>query len=244
MENWIKHELFHSNNEVSWWHDMTHDNMSSHDIRHMTSRHDFMNIKFDIWLLLYVAVSESERWFYLCFCFRSRNTFLLSPIGWPSRMHSRVTLKLKVTSWSTWPLLSLLVFVLPRWFFLFRKDFRSGNSFQLSPFAWPSRLTLKLNVTSWSTWHMSFLPVFVLPQRFFCFVGFLGQIIHSNYCHSRDFYIWPWNSGSRHGLRDFCYFWALVCVIRQWFFVLSGFQVEEFFLTIATCLPITCDFET
>ena len=36
MENWIKHELFHSNNEVSWWHVMTHDNMSSHDIRHMT----------------------------------------------------------------------------------------------------------------------------------------------------------------------------------------------------------------
>ena len=67
MENWIKHELFHSNNEVSWWHDMTHDNMSSHDIRHMTSRHDFISIKFDIWLLLYVAVSELERWFYFCF---------------------------------------------------------------------------------------------------------------------------------------------------------------------------------
>ena len=47
---------------------------------------------------------------------------------------------------------------------LFRKDFRSGNSFQLSPFAWPPFLTLKLDVTSWSTRHMSFLPVFVLPQ--------------------------------------------------------------------------------
>ena len=34
---------------------------------------------------------------------------------------------------------------------LFRKDFRSGNSFQLSPFAWPPCLTLKLNVTPWST---------------------------------------------------------------------------------------------
>ena len=39
-------------------------------------------------------------------------------------------------------------------FLLFLKDFRSGNSFQLSPFVWPSRLTLKLNVTSWSTWHV------------------------------------------------------------------------------------------
>ena len=37
MENWIKHELLHLKNEISWWHDMTHDNMSSHDIRHMTS---------------------------------------------------------------------------------------------------------------------------------------------------------------------------------------------------------------
>ena len=67
MENWIKHELFHLNNEISWWHDMTHDNMSSHDIRHMTSRHDLISIKFDIWLLLYVAVRELERWFYFCF---------------------------------------------------------------------------------------------------------------------------------------------------------------------------------
>ena len=67
MENWIKHELFHLNNEISWWYDMTHDNMSSHDIRHMTSRHDFISIKFDIWLLLYAAVSELERWFYFCF---------------------------------------------------------------------------------------------------------------------------------------------------------------------------------
>ena len=50
---------------------------------------------------------------------------------------------------------------------LFRKDFRSGNSFQLSPFAWPPCLT-----------------------------------------------------------------------------VLSGFQVKEFILTIATCVTITCDLET
>ena len=67
MENWIKHELFHLNNEISWWHDMTHDNMSSLEIRHMTSRHDFIGIKFDILLFLYVAVSELERWFYFCF---------------------------------------------------------------------------------------------------------------------------------------------------------------------------------
>ena len=66
--------------------------------------------------------------------FRSRKSFQLLSIAWPSR----VTLKLMVTSWSTWLLLSLLVFVLP-WLnvFLFRKIFRSRNSFQLLPIAWP-----------------------------------------------------------------------------------------------------------
>ena len=66
MENWITHALFHLNNETSWWNDMTHDNMSSHGIRHMTWRRDFISIKFYIWLLLYVAGSELERWFYFC----------------------------------------------------------------------------------------------------------------------------------------------------------------------------------
>ena len=95
---------------------------------------------------------------------------------------------------------------------LFRKDFRSENSFQLSPFAWSPCLTLKLNVTSWSTWHMSFLPVFVLPQWFFFrFVRFLGQGIHSNYCHSHDSYVWLWNSRSCHGLREICYLGTCMC---------------------------------
>jgi len=30
---------------------MTHDNMSSHDIRHMTSRYDFVSMKFDIFYM-------------------------------------------------------------------------------------------------------------------------------------------------------------------------------------------------
>ena len=67
MENWIKHELYHLNNKILWWHDVTHDNMSSHDIRDLTSRNDFISTKLDIWLLLYVAASELERWFCLCF---------------------------------------------------------------------------------------------------------------------------------------------------------------------------------
>ena len=70
METWMKHDLYHLNNEVLWWHDLIHDNMSSRDIRDirdMTSRHDFISTKFYIWLLLYVAVSELKRWFYYCF---------------------------------------------------------------------------------------------------------------------------------------------------------------------------------
>ena len=99
MENWIKHEFKHYlKNEILWWHGVIHDNMSSYDISDMTSRHDFptaMN------LLLFHKV------------FRSRNSFLLLPPAWLLRM----TMKLKVTSWSTWRLLFLLVCVLPRWIF-------------------------------------------------------------------------------------------------------------------------------
>ena len=46
--------------------------------------------------------------------FRSRKSFQLLPNAWLSR----VILKPKVTSWSTWLLLFLLVFVLPRWIFV------------------------------------------------------------------------------------------------------------------------------
>ena len=133
--------------------------------------------------------------------FRSRKSFQLLPITWPVR----VTLKMKVTSWSTWLLLSLLVLVLPRWiFFLFRKVFRSLNSFQLLPIAWLLLRDLETEGHVWSTWLLLSLLVLVLPRWiFFCFVRFLGPWIHSNYCQLRDFYAWPWNWRSCHGLRDF-----------------------------------------
>ena len=136
-------------------------------------------------------------------------------------MHSCATLKLKVTSWSIYVIFFISACICPTamivW--LFRKDFRSGNSFQLSPFAWPPCLTLKLNVTSWSTWHNNVISacICVTAMIFYCFVRFLDQGIHSNYCHSRDSYVWlylpwlyllyftyllylPWNSRSCHGL--------------------------------------------
>ena len=82
---------------------MTHGNMSSHDIRHMTSRHDFMSIKFDIWLLLYVAVSEPERWFYFCFArysgreihsyYRRLGDLHACIHGWPWNWRSRHDLR-------------------------------------------------------------------------------------------------------------------------------------------------------
>ena len=81
--------------------------------------------------------------------FRSRNSFQLLPFAW----QSRVTLKLKVTSRSTWLLLFLLVFVLPRWlFFCFVRCLAQGihsNCCQLRDLhAWPR----KPKVTSLSTW--------------------------------------------------------------------------------------------
>ena len=75
--------------------------------------------------------------------FRSRTSFQLLPITWTLR----AILKLKVTSWSTWLLLSLLVFVLPRWFFCFVRFSGHEIHFRILPFAWPSRLTLKLKIT-------------------------------------------------------------------------------------------------
>ena len=71
---------------------------------------------------------------------KSRNSFQLSPFAWPSR----VTLKLKDTSRSTWLLLFLLVFVLPEMIvFLFRKVLVQGihsNYCQLRDLhAWPWR---------------------------------------------------------------------------------------------------------
>ena len=38
---------------------------------------------------------------------------------------------------------------------------------------------------------------------FCCFLGFLGQKSHHNYCQLRDLHAWPWNWRSRYGLRDF-----------------------------------------
>ena len=37
---------------------------------------------------------------------------------------------------------------------------------------------------------------------------------------------------------------ACICPTAMIFFVLSGFQVKEFILTIATSMTITCDLET
>ena len=160
------------NNEILWRHDVTHDNMSSHDIRGMTSMHDFISIKLDIWLLLYMSVyrvSELERWFYFCFARylgREIQHSKLSPFACPSR----VTLKLKVTSRSIREFCYLCLYSSYRDEFRVVKVFRSRKSFQISPFAWPLRLTLKLKVTSWSTW---FLLVFVLPRWICCLARFL-----------------------------------------------------------------------
>ena len=83
---------------------------------HMTSRHDFISIKLDIWLLLYVAVSELERWFDLCFArylgkeIHSDYRGLRNLHAWPWNWRSRHGLRDL--------LLSLLVFVLPQWFFV------------------------------------------------------------------------------------------------------------------------------
>ena len=144
--------------------------------------------------------------------FRSGNLFQLSSFAWPSRL----SLKLNVTSWSTWHMSFLPVFVLPQWFGLFRKVFGSGNSFQLLPLAWLLRMTLELRITTWSTWHVLFLGTCMCPTAMiFCFVRFSVQGIHSDYCHLRDHHVWPWNVRSRHGLRALTT-WQNKKTRRQW----------------------------
>ena len=104
---------------------------------------------------------------------------------------------------------------------LFHTVSMSGNSLQLSSFAWPQSVTLKPKVTSWSTWLLLSLLVFVLQRWIFCcFVRFSGHGIHSNYCQLRDLNAWPWIWRSRHGLRDFGY----LCLYSSYsddFFVVS-----------------------
>ena len=197
-DSWQYVITWHTSHDVKAW-------LHEHKIWHLTSSICRCEWTGAMILLLFRTI------------FRSRNTFLLSPIGWPSRMHSRVTLKRKVTScpWSTWPLLSLLVFVLPRWFWCcfvmildhkIHSNYRRLRDFNAWPWNWMSRHGLR---------DICYSGLYLCYRKDFFVCKVLDQGIHSNYSHSRDFNIWPWNSVSRHGLCDICYFWALVCVLPQ-----------------------------
>ena len=134
----------------------------------------------------------------LCKVFMSRNSFQLLPFAWPSRL----TLKLKVTSWSTWLMLFLLVLILPTMIILFRKVY-GVREFILTilPLAWLLRNDLETQgqVRVYVTFVISACKC---PTAMNFFVRFSGQVIHSNYCHLRDYHVWPWNARSRHGLHD------------------------------------------
>ena len=145
------------------------------DIRHMTSRHDFISITFDICFLLYVAVSELEPWFYFYFA---------------RYLGREIHFKLTIADWVT-----------------FTHTFTCD-------------LEIEGHVMVYVTFVIS-ACICAAAMIFFCFVRFFG---HSNYCLSRDSHVIPWNSGSRHGLRDICYFWAKVCVLPQWFFLFFSGQ--------------------
>ena len=132
-------------------------------------------------------MGELEQWFYFCFAQYSGREIHSKYIGWSSRMHSRVTLKLKATSWSTWHLLSLLVFVLPRWFCIcfvrilgqeIHSNYRRLRGLHAWPWNWLSRHGLR------DICHSCLYSCYL--NDFFCFMRFLGQGIHSNNCHSRD----------------------------------------------------------
>ena len=59
---------------------------------------------------------------------------------------------------------------------------------------------------------------------FFAIERILGHGIHSNYCHLRDSHVWPWNSRTRHGLPDVCYFWLYVSYRDDFFCIFFKFS--------------------
>ena len=106
----------------------------------------------------------------------------------------RVTLKLKVTLWSTWLFLSLLVLVLPRWFlccfvrFLglgIHSNYRRLRDHHAWPWNWRLRQGLRDFCYFW-------LYLSYRDDCFFCFVRVLVQGIHCSYCQLGDVHAWPW----------------------------------------------------
>ena len=134
--------------------------------------------KHKIWRLTSsVAVRELERWFYFCFArylgreihsdYRRLGDLHACIHAWPWKWRSRHGLR--------WPLLSLLVFVLPRWFFCcfirisgqeIHYNYRRLRGLHAWPWNWRSRHGLR---------DMSILPVFVLPQWFYWFCKVFGS---------------------------------------------------------------------
>ena len=111
--------------------------------------------------------------------------------------------------------LSLLVFILPRWFLCcfvrmlglgIHSNYRRSRDHHAWFWNWRSRHGLRdfcyfcLYLSYW--------------DEIFCFVRLLVQGIHSNYCQLRDLHAWPWK--------------PKVTSLSTWLFVLSGNSQNEF----------------
>ena len=101
-----------------------------------------MSIKFDIWLLVYVAVSKLERWFYFRFA-----RYLGLEIHFYYRRLGDLHTCIHAWPWN-WPLLSLLVFDLSQWFFCcfvrilgqeIHSNYRRSRDLNAWPWNWMSR---------------------------------------------------------------------------------------------------------
>ena len=64
MENWMKHELYHLNNEILWWHDSWQYVITWHTWQHVKA---WLHKHWVGYLTSFVAVSELDWWFYFCF---------------------------------------------------------------------------------------------------------------------------------------------------------------------------------
>ena len=150
----------------------------------MTSKASY----FKSWFLILVVV-VLEWWTFFCFLgftgqqSHSNYCQFRDLHAWPWNWRSRYGLSDFFISACIYPTAMICM--------LFREVFRSRNSFQLSPFAWtitrgPWNCRSRYGLRDFC--HFC-LYLSYRDDCFFCFVRFLVQGIHSNYCQLRDLHI-------------------------------------------------------
>ena len=149
---------------------------TSHDVKARLPKH-----KIDIWLLLYVDVSELERWFYFRFArylgreihsnYRRLGDLHACIHAWPWNWRSRHGLR-DLCYRCLYCFFSCFVRILGQ---EIHSNYRRLRGLHAWSWNWMSRHGLRDICHFW---------LYLCYRNYlFCFVKFLGQGIHSNYCN-------------------------------------------------------------